>query len=115
MFLEAQRGAGPMHGGPAHGLDDPGRQIGEILVHAPRTRRRPLVCPGELGETFPFVVDEILDFIARSRFQDHRLDALEGQFGAERAAAGAGTDDHHEGVVIEVERSSHGSVSLKKT
>ena len=92
-----------MHGGAPDRFHDPGRQVGEVARHAPRARRGPHVGPGELGEAFPLVVDEVLDLVAGARLQDHRLDALLGEFVAERAAAGAGADDDDEAVVVEVE------------
>ena len=43
VLLEAQRGAGPVHGRAADRLDDPGRQVGEVLRHAPVAGGRALV------------------------------------------------------------------------
>ena len=102
VFLEPQRGAGPMHRRTADGFDDPGGKIGEILVDAPRTGRRAHVLPSELDERVPFVVDEILDFVTRACFQDHGFDAFQRQFRAERAAAGARTDDDDYRIVVEI-------------
>ena len=67
VILEAQRGAGPMHRRAADRLDDPCRQIGEVVRHAPRARRGAHVLPGELRETRPFVVDEVGDLVCVRR------------------------------------------------
>ena len=114
VLLEAQAGARPVDGRAADRLDDPGRQAGEVLGDPPASRRGPLVEPAYLGEGLPLVVDEFLRLDARSRFQDHHLDALLGQFVAQRAAAGPGAHDHHDAVVVEVEFRSHVSRSSRR-
>ena len=103
VLVEAQRGAGPVRRRAADRLDDPGRQVGEVLGDAPAARRGAHVGPGELGEALPFVVDEVLDLDARAGFEDDDLDALLRELVAERAAAGAGADDHDHAVVIQIE------------
>ena len=65
MLVEAQRSAGPVRGRAADRLDDPGRQVGEVLGDPPASGRRAHVLPGELGEAVPFVVDEVLRFSMR--------------------------------------------------
>src|SRR6476646_9071626 len=95
MLVETQRSAGPVYGRAADGLDDPGRQRREVLGNLPASGCRARVLPGELGEAVPLVVDEVLVLDARAGFQDHDLDALLRELVAERAAAGAGTHDHH--------------------
>ena len=68
--------------------------------------------PGELGEAFPFVVDEIRRCSSRlpaSSMTD--LDALLREFVAKRAAAGAGADDDDDPVVVQIELSNHGAYS----
>ena len=109
MGLDPERGAGPVDGGAADGLDDPGGQVGEVLVDAPGAGGGAHVGPGELGEAGPFVVDEILVFDAVAGLEDDGLDALLGELVAERAAARAGADDDDEAVVVQVESSHAGS------
>jgi len=77
----------------ADGLDDPGRQIGEVPRDAPVTGGRSHVFPGKLGEAFPFVVDEIIHLVTGARLEDDGLDSFAREFGAERTAARAGADD----------------------
>src|SRR5260370_39104415 len=96
-----------MYGRPAERYDYPGGQVGEVLVSARAARRGAHVLPGELREARPFVVDEILDLVAGAGLEDHRLDALEGEFGAQGSAAGARTDDDHDAGVVQVERCCH--------
>src|SRR5690606_2546289 len=96
-----------MDRGAAHRLDDPGRQVRKVLRHAPAADGRAMIEPGELGETVPLVVDEILVFDARAGFEDDDVDALLRQFVAERAAAGARTYDDDHTVVVEIVRSCH--------
>ncbi len=103
VLLEAQRSASPVHRRAADRLDDPRRQVGKIVRHAPGTRRGAHVLPGELGKARPFVVDEIRDLMASAGFQDHHLDALLRKLVAERAAAGAGADNADHGVVVQIE------------
>ncbi len=86
VILEPQRRAGPVHGRAADRLDDPGRQVREIMRDPPGAGRGSHVLPGELGEAFPLVVDEIRDLVAVARLEDDDLDALLRQFVAERAA-----------------------------
>src|SRR5690606_33538494 len=88
-------------------LHDPGGQAGKIVRHAPASRRGALVEPGELRETVPFVIDEVFEFVAFSRFQNNDIDAFLGQFVAERAAASARADDDDDLVVLEIIWSSH--------
>ncbi len=71
VVLKAQRGARPVDRGAADGLDDPGRQAGEVLGDAPVARGGARIEPGELAEAFPFVVDVILGQIAPARFEGH--------------------------------------------
>ena len=108
VFLQAQRGTGPMRGGSTHRLDDPGRQVGKVLRDTPVARSRAHVLPGELGETVPLVVDEVVIFVARSCFEDDDVDALLGKFVAERAAAGTRADDDDHAIILQVEWCCHG-------
>ncbi len=107
VLLEAQRGAGPMHGRAADRLHDPGGKAREILGDPPGARRGPLVEPGNPGEHRPFVVLEILHLVAPARFQADDAHALLGEFVGERAAAGAGAYDHDNRTVIEIKWCSH--------
>ena len=68
-------------------------RLGKSLAHAPGARRGAHVRPGELGEALPFVVDEVLDLVARAGLEHDHLDALLRELVGERAAAGAGADD----------------------
>ncbi|ESZ10363.1 hypothetical protein X735_28970 [Mesorhizobium sp. L2C085B000] len=77
-------------------------QIRKILRHPPVAGRRALVRPGELAEGTPLVIDEILVFVTRAGLEDDDIDAFLGEFVAERAAAGAGADDHDHAVVVEI-------------
>jgi hypothetical protein len=92
----------------AHRLDDPGRQVGEVLGHPPGSGGRAGVGPGELGEARPFVIDEILDRMPGARFEHNDIHSLLGQFIAKRSAAGARANDDNHIVVIEIEFRSHG-------
>lgn len=103
VFLEAQRRAGPVRGGAAHGLADPRGQAGEVLGDAPASGGGAFVEPRELAERFPFVVDEAGVGLRAAGFQHHHLDAFLAQLVGQRAAAGAGADDDDDGVVAEVE------------
>ena len=89
MRLKAQRGAGPVGGGAAHGLANPGWQTGKVFGHPPGARGGALVQPGQLAERLPFVVDEGLFGLQGARLQHHHLDALLAQFVGQRAAARA--------------------------
>src|SRR5262249_39550495 len=103
VLLEAQRGAGPVRGGAADGLADPGRQVGEVVRDAPAAGGRALVEPRELPEGLPLVLDEGRGRLPRTRFEHDDLDALLAQLVRQRASAGAGADDHDEAVVVQVE------------
>ena len=107
VLLKAQRSAGPVGRCSADCLDDPGGQVGEILRHPPVTGGGAIVEPGELAERVPFVVDEVLVLDALAGFQDDDVDALLGQFVAERAAAGARADDDDDAVVVQCVRCCH--------
>jgi hypothetical protein len=100
VLLEAQRGAGPVDGRAAHRLHDPGRQVREVARDAPLARGGAGVEPADLDEAAPFVVLEVLDLVPAAGLEDHGVDALEGELGAERAAAGARTDDDDDRVVV---------------
>jgi len=100
VLLEPQAGPSPVHGGAADRLDDPGRQVREILAHAPGAGRRPHVLPGKLSEARPLVVHEVRRFVTVPGLEDHHADALLRQFVAERAAAGAGADDDDHAIVV---------------
>src|SRR6476620_12805414 len=92
-----------MNGRAANRFDDPGRQIGKIMGDAPVSRSGAHIFPGELGETAPFIVDEILHLVPIASLKDHDLDALLGELVAECAAARTRADDNDESVVVEVE------------
>ena len=103
VFIEAQRRTGPVHGRAADRLDDPGRQIGEVMRDPPASRSGAHILPGQLDEAVPLVIDEILHLVPVAGLEDHDLDALLGEFIAERATARAGADDHDQSVIVEVE------------
>jgi hypothetical protein len=107
MRLKAQRGAGPVCGGPAHRLDDPCGQAGKIPGNAPVAGGCTLVEPGELAETFPFVVDVVFGQVASTCLQRHHADALLRKLVGENAAAGARSDDDDHAVVGQLERCCH--------
>ncbi len=92
-----------MHRGPADRLHDPRRQIGEVMRDPPGSRRGAHVLPGQLREAGPFVVDEIRDLVPPAGLKDHHLDALLRELVAERAATGAGADNHDHAVVVQIE------------
>jgi hypothetical protein len=91
-----------MDGRSTDRLDDPRRQVGEILGDAPVAGCGSHILPRQLRETFPFVVDEVLQLDARPGLKDHNLDALLGQFVTQRAAAGAGTDDYDHAIIVQI-------------
>ena len=91
----------------ADGLDDPGRQVGEVLVDPPAAGGRAHIRPGELGEAWPFVVDEIRELDAFARFQHDDFDALLRQLVAERSAARARPYDDDDAVVVLIEFRCH--------
>ncbi len=93
--------------GSADRLDDPGRQIGEVLVHPPAAGGRSHVRPCELGEARPFVVDEIREVVTLAGFEHDDLDALLRKFVAERAAARARSHDDDDAVVVQIEFRCH--------
>ncbi len=107
VILEAQAGAGEMRRRAADRLDDPRRQVGEVARHPPRPGGGAHVEPGELGEAFPLVVDEVLGLVVAAGFEGDDGDALLRQSVAEHAAAGTGADDDDDRVVVEVKGCSH--------
>ena len=111
VLLKPQRRAGPVRRRAADRFHDPRRQIGEILGDAPRARRRARIGPRELREARPFVIDEILVFVALARLEDHHVDALLGQFVAERPATGTRADDDDDVRIILSIPSRHDSSS----
>src|SRR6202046_1929387 len=92
-----------MHRRSADRFDDPGGQIGEILGDAPIARGRGHVGTSALREALPLIVDEILQLGARAGLQDHDLDALLGEFVAERSTSGTGAHDYNNTIVIQIE------------
>ena len=106
MLLKAERGARPVGRRSADGLDDPGRQIGEVLVNPPAAGGRAHIRPCELGEAWPFVVDEIREVQALARFQQDDFDAFLRQLVAKRAAARARPYDDDDAVVVLIGRSN---------
>jgi len=72
-------------GRAAHCLDDSGRQVREIARNAERARSGAHVGPGQLAEACPFIVDEVRDLVPGAGLENDRLDALEREFGAQRA------------------------------
>src|SRR5258708_27731033 len=92
-----------MRGRAAARLEDRGGKPREVFGTAPRSRCGAGVGPGELGKTVPLVVDELLVLDAGARLEDDDLDALLRQLVAQRAAAGAGADDHHNAAVVQIE------------
>lgn len=108
MLLEAQRSAGPVRGRAADRFHDPGRQVRKIPGYAPVARSRALVFPGELGKGVPLVIDEVVEFVACAGLQDDDVDALLGEFIAERAAAGPRADDDDQIVVFQIKCCCHG-------
>jgi hypothetical protein len=89
--------AGPVHGRAADRLADPGGQVrieiaGALARIEPRDLREHLAAVGDVAQTEP-----------PARLETHHLDALLGEFVAERAAARTGTDDDDHGVVVQIE------------
>ncbi|MFC6672226.1 hypothetical protein [Marinobacterium aestuariivivens] len=115
VLLEAHRHAGPVHGGAADALDDPGWQVGEVLRQPRRTLDVALVEPGDLAEHLPLVVLDIVQREALAGFQHHRFDAFLRQFVGQGAAPGAGADDHHQAVVVQIEFCCHCLLLLSGT
>src|SRR6202158_4437821 len=91
-----------MHRRSADEFDDPRRQVGEILGSAPVAGCGSHILPRKLRETFPFVVDEVLHLDARPGFKDHHLDAFLSQFVTQSAAAGAGTDNYDNAIIVQI-------------
>src|SRR5437660_7793780 len=91
-----------MDGRSADRFDDPRRQVGEILGNAPVAGCGSHVGPRKLRETFPFVVDEVLQLGARPGLKDHRLDTFLSQFVTQRAAAGARTNNYDHAIVVKI-------------
>jgi hypothetical protein len=67
VILKAQACTRPMGCCAAHGLDDPGGKAGEILCHPPIARGGAGVGPGQLAETFPFVIDIVFGHVTAAR------------------------------------------------
>ena len=107
MRLKAQGCTRPMHGGAAHGLDDPGGQAGKVLGHAPVAAGGARVKPGQLAEAVPFVVQVILRQIAAPGLQRDNADALLRQFIGQHAATGPGADNHDHRVVVQIKWCCH--------
>ena len=107
MLLEAKGRARPVGRRSADGFDDPGRQVGEVLVNPPTARGRPHIGPCKLGEAWPFVVDEIREVQALARFEHDDFDALLRQLVAKRSAARARPYDDDDAVVVLIEFRCH--------
>ena len=107
VLLEAQRGARPVGRRSADRLDDPGRQIGEVLMNPPAAGGRPHVLPRELDEAVPLVVDEVLVLIALARLEHDDFDALLRQLVAQGAAARARSHNDDDAVVVLIEFRCH--------
>src|SRR5690606_26874019 len=91
--FEARGRPGPVGGGAADGLDDPGRQVREVLRDAPAAGGGAGVGPRHLVEGGPFEVHVVLAAQARAGLEQHALDARLGQLVGEGATAGARADD----------------------
>ena len=107
VLLEAEGCARPVGRRSADGLDDPGRQVGEVLVNPPAAGGRAHIRPCELGEAWPFVVDEIREVQALACFEHDDFDALLRQLVAKRAAACARPHDDDDAVVVLIEFRCH--------
>ena len=107
VLLEAKGCARPVGRRSADGLDDPGWQVGEVLVNPPAAGGRPHICPRELSEARPFIVDEIREVQALARFEHDDFDAFLRQFVAKRAAARARSYDDDDAVVVLIEFGCH--------
>src|ERR1700677_1952783 len=107
VLLKAEGSARPVGRRSADGLDDPGWQVGEVLVNPPASRGRPHVRPSELGEAWPFVIDEIREVQALARFEHDDFDAFLRQLVAKRAAARARPYDDDDAVVALIEFCYH--------
>ena len=57
------------------------------------------VLPGELAEALPFVVDEVLNLVARAGLKDDHLDAPLGELVRERAADRPRANDDDDRIV----------------
>ena len=103
VLLEPRRRAAPVRGRAANSLDDPGRQVREILGHPVATGRGAVVEPRHLGERRPFIVLVVLGLDPRPGLQHYARDAALGQLIREGAATGAGADDD-DGLGVMVDR-----------
>src|SRR6202000_1955559 len=103
VLVEAQRGTSPMYRRAADRLDDPRRQGRKILRDPPGARSGARIGPGDLGETVPLVIDEIVVLDARTGLENDDLDTLLRQLIAERATARARADNHDDAAVILIE------------
>ena len=81
-------------------FDDPRRQVGEIFGDAPVAGGGSHIRPRKLRETFPFVVDEVLQLDARPSLKHHHFDAFLRQFTAQRATPSAGTDNYDYAIIV---------------
>src|SRR5262245_52020667 len=112
MVLKTQRCSGPVRCCATHGFDDPCRKVGKVLGYTPVAGCGSLVHPGELSETFPLVIDEVLVLMAGAGLENNDVDALLCKLVAERSAAGARADDDDHTVVLEIIGCSHGFLPL---
>ena len=104
VFLEAQRGAGPVHGGAADRLADPERQAG-----IERAGADALVEPAQPAEHRVVVVDDVAQpSRGPASRQTTSMPFCASSFD-ECAAAGAGADHHNDGVVLQIKCLGHGS------
>jgi hypothetical protein len=86
-----------VHRGAAHRLADPGGEVGVQIAGAFAR-----VEPRDLGEHLAAVGD-VTQREALAGLETHHLDALLGELVAERAAAGTGTDDDDDRIVVQIE------------
>ena len=98
--LNSRRGAGPVYRRSAERLRGPRRQPRVVLGHRPASRRGARIEPSQLYEGFAGVLREGRGGLARSGLEQHDLDAAAREFVGQRAAAGAGSDDHHGARVV---------------
>lgn len=89
VCLEARRRTGPMGRRATDRLDDPGRQIREILRDAPGAAGRARIEPGHLAEGLPFVVVIILVFQVRAGLEHNTGNACLGQLVGKGTTTGA--------------------------
>ncbi len=101
VLHEARTAAGPVHRRAADRLAGPGGEVREVLRDPERAGRRAVVEPGELLERAPLVVDEVVGRVVATRLEHDDLHALLAQLVRERPAAGPGSHDDDDILVVE--------------